>query len=45
MSIIRNRTIVEDDFRTLGNEDPIADGDIILPLERFREGFSSSAGV
>ena len=44
MSIIRNRTIVEDDFRTLGNEDPIADGDIILPLERFREQRETLAG-
>jgi uncharacterized protein (DUF934 family) len=36
MPIIRNRTIVEDDFRTLGAEDPITDGDIIISLERFR---------
>jgi uncharacterized protein (DUF934 family) len=36
MPIIRNRTIVEDDFRTLGAEDPIPDGDIIISLERFR---------
>ena len=35
MPIIRNRTIVEDDFRTLGAEDPITDGDIIISLERF----------
>ena len=44
MSIIRNRTIVEDDFRALGNEDPIADGDIILSLERFREQREALAG-
>lgn len=44
MSIIRNRTIVEDDFRTLGNEEPIAAGDIILSLERFREQREALAG-
>jgi uncharacterized protein (DUF934 family) len=37
MPIIRNRTIVEDGFRTLGAQDPITDGDIIISLERFRE--------
>ena len=36
MPIIRNRTIVEDDFRALGAEDPITDGDILISLERFR---------
>lgn len=37
MPIIRNRTIVEDDFRTLAAEDPITDGDIVISFDRFRE--------
>ncbi len=37
MSIIRKRSIVEDDFRTLADQDPLTDGDVIVSLERFRE--------
>ncbi len=36
MQIIKNRTIVEDSWQLLGMDDPLTEGDIIVPFERWQ---------
>ena len=36
MQIIKNRTVVEDSWQLLGMDDPLIEGDIIVPFERWQ---------